>query len=305
MQYWARVKDSLESEESRTEDVTATQDHSFEEFVLAKPLLQTLKRVGYKYPSPIQKEVIPKLLGGESVIARAKNGTGKTGAYAIPLMGLVDPLEQRLQAIVLVPTRELAVQTDAFLKEFGAPLHIASTCITGGESTAEDLFGLVICPQIVVGTPGRVVDFLTKGILGLEKLRVLVLDDADRLLENELRECIEPLVERVAGKAQVVALSATFPRSMECFINRYLSHAVTINTMHELALLGVQQYYDVVPTGSKITRLYVLIHALPFRQMIIFCNSNKRVMMVAQLLRKYKVPCLHIHAALPQETRLT
>ncbi len=288
----------------RTADVTATDGASFSEFVLPKPLLSSIACKGYRYPSPIQKAVIPLLLEGKSVLARAKNGTGKTAAYAIPILNIVDPLAQQVQAVVLVPTRELAVQTEALFNELGAGLHVFTSCVTGGEAMADDVVCLIANPQIVVGTPGRLLDLITKGVLSLDRLKVMVLDDVDKLVEEGQREAVEPLVQHVCGKSQLAALSATFPAATQSFFDKYMKMAVAVNTMKELTLIGVSQYYDVVPAKGKLQRLYVLIHALKYNQMIIFCNSNKRVMTVSTLLRRFKVPNMYIHSVLPQEERL-
>lgn len=304
MQEFKLLKNDRLLDAPRTLDVTATMDSSFEDFILSKTLLKAVTNKGYKYPSPIQKEVIPLLLNGKSVIARAKNGTGKTGAYAIPIISMIDPLEVRVQAIILVPTRELAVQTDNFFKDLGTSLQISSSCVTGGESMTDDILCLVNSPQIVVGTPGRIIDLITKGIITLDKLRILVLDDVDKLVEKGQKEATEPLIKTVSPKVQLAALSATFPASMEDFLHKYMQHAVTINTMAELALIGISQYYEKVHPKWKIQKLYALLQVLKINQLIIFCNSNKRVVLVSRLLKKYQVPSLYIHSMLPQEERL-
>ena len=261
----------------RTVDVTATKEESFEDFILPKSMLQALASKGFKYPSPIQKQLIPLILGGKSVVARAKNGTGKTAAYVIPMLNCLNPLDLHVQAIVLLPTRELATQTEALVNEFGENLHLSSMCVTGGTAVKQDVMRLVGGRQVIVGTPGRVVDLFTKGVLSLERLKILVLDEVDQLLTQDFTAVIEQFVGYVAATVQIVAISATFPGEMERFIQQHLQDAVAVNTMSELTLLGVSQFYVLLAEEDKIRKLVELLCRLAINQLIVFCNSNKRV----------------------------
>ncbi len=292
------------TEQYRTADVTATKERSFEEFALPKELLQSLAIKGFKYPSPIQTQLIPLIMGGKSVVAHAKNGTGKTAAYVIPVLSSLSSFDPRVQALVLQPTRELAVQTHLLVEELCEPLGLGSLCVTGGTSLKQDILSLVGGRQIVVGTPGRVVDLMSKSLLSLERLKVLVLDEVDQLLSQDFTPVIEQLVFFVSSiHVQIVAISATFPAETSQFVEKYMSSVTTLNAMAELTLIGVRQFYVLLPEEDKVQRLYDLMCSLTINQLIVFCNSNKRVEYVSQMLTSLGVPNLFIHAKLPQPER--
>ena len=221
---------------------------------------------GYEKPSPIQEEVIPYALTGtlltealgKHILARAKNGTGKTGAYVIPILEKIDLTKTYIQAMILVPTRELALQTSAELKEIGKFLKVESMVSTGGTSVKEDIYRLYNPVHVIVCTPGRILDLASKQVADLTHCEIMVMDEADKLLSIDFYPLIEKLIEFLPKTRQLWLLSATFPASVDAFKSRYLADPKIINLMEELTLKGVTQYYAYVEEKHKLHCLNTL-----------------------------------------------
>ena len=167
--------------------------------------------MGFEKPSPIQEETIPVALTGRDILARAKNGTGKTAAFLIPTLEKVDPKNSKTQALILVPTRELAMQTSQVCKSLGKYLGVNVMVTTGGTGLRDDIMRLSETVHILVGTPGRIADLARKEVLDLKECVTVVMDEADKLLSAEFTPTIEELLAFVAKDRQVMLFSATFP----------------------------------------------------------------------------------------------
>ncbi|KAL0312626.1 UNVERIFIED_CONTAM: DEAD-box ATP-dependent RNA helicase 6 [Sesamum radiatum] len=167
---------------SFNQDVTATKGNEFEDYFLKRELLMGIYEKGFERPSPIQEESIPIALTGTDILARAKNGTGKTAAFCIPALEKIDSDYNVIQVVILVPTRELALQTSQVCKELGKHLNIQVMASTGGTSLRDDIMRLHQPVHLLVGTPGRILDLTKKGICNLKNSSVLVMDEADKLL---------------------------------------------------------------------------------------------------------------------------
>ena len=174
--------------------MTDTKGHNFEDYELKIELLKGIYEKGYEKPSPVQEEVIPIALTGKDIIARAKNGTGKTASFVIPLLEKLDFTAKFVQAIILVPTRELALQISSTIKEIGKYLNVQCMITTGGTNLKDDIYRLYNPVQILVGTPGRVFDLANKGALDLSKCSILVLDEADKLLSQDFQQVLESII---------------------------------------------------------------------------------------------------------------
>ena len=172
---------------------------------------------GFEKPSPIQEETIPVALTGRDILARAKNGTGKTAAFLIPTLEKIDPKNTKCQALILVPTRELALQTSQVCKTLGNYLKINVMVTTGGASVKDDILRLHEAVQIVVGTPGRIADLARQQVLDLKDCTTVVMDEADKLLSPEFTPTIEELLAFLAKDHQVMLFSATFPVIVKSF----------------------------------------------------------------------------------------
>jgi ATP-dependent RNA helicase DDX6/DHH1 len=258
---------------------------------------------GYEAPSPIQEETIPVALAGRDILARAKNGTGKTASYLIPALEKIDTSKNHVQVLVLVPTRELALQTSQVAKELGKYLNVQVMVTTGGTSLKDDIIRLYQTVHLLVATPGRVLDLANKGVCDLSRCMMLVMDEADKLLSPEFAPLVEQLCSFLPRERQILLFSATFPVTVKDFKDRFLRKPYEINLMEELTLKGVTQYYAFVEERQKVHCLNTLFSKLQINQSIIFCNSVNRVELLAKKITELGYSCFYIHAKMLQSHR--
>ncbi|KAI3727601.1 hypothetical protein L6452_16219 [Arctium lappa] len=287
----------------RTEDVTATKGNEFEDYFLKRELLMGIYEKGFERPSPIQEESIPIALTGSDILARAKNGTGKTAAFCIPALEKIDTDTNHIQVVILVPTRELALQTSQVCKELGKHLQIQVMVTTGGTSLKDDIMRLYQPVHLLVGTPGRILDLTKKGICNLTDCAMLVMDEADKLLSPEFQPSVEQLIQFLPEQRQVLMFSATFPVTVKDFKDRYLKKPYVVNLMDELTLKGITQFYAFVEERQKVHCLNTLFSKLQINQSIIFCNSVNRVELLAKKITELGYSCFYIHAKMLQDHR--
>ncbi|KAJ3121686.1 hypothetical protein HK098_003482 [Nowakowskiella sp. JEL0407] len=289
----------------KTEDVTKTKGNSFEDYFLSKQMQMGLYEAGFERPSPIQEEAIPIILAGRHILARAKNGTGKTAAFAIPILDRVKTDSRHIQALILVPTRELALQTAQVCKTLGKHIDNLQVMVTtGGTTLKDDIMRLQQPVQVLVATPGRVLDLAGKGIADLRKCDFLVMDEADKLLSTEFQPIIEQLISFLTSShRQILLFSATFPVMVKKFKDKYIPKPYEINLMEELTLKGVTQYYAYVEERQKVHCLNTLFSKLQINQSIIFCNSTSRVELLAKKITELGYSCFYIHAKMLQAHR--
>lgn len=287
----------------KTEDVTATKGNSFEDYFLKRELLMGIYEKGFENPSPIQEESIPIALTGRDILARAKNGTGKTAAFCIPVLEKVDTSKNEVQALLLVPTRELALQTSQVCKELGKHMGVEVMVSTGGTSLRDDIVRLGATVHVVVATPGRILDLAQKGVAKLDKCAVCVMDEADKLLSPEFQPVVEQLIAFLPQNRQICLYSATFPVTVKQFKDKFLRKPYIINLMEELTLKGVSQYYAFVEERQKVHCLNTLFAKLSINQSIIFCNSVNRVELLAKKITELGYSCFYIHAKMLQSHR--
>jgi ATP-dependent RNA helicase DDX6/DHH1 len=242
-------------------------------------------------------------LAGKSLLARAKNGTGKTGAFTIPMLEKCNTENSVIQGMILVPTRELALQTSSVVKELGKHMNVQCMVSTGGTSLREDIMRLYNVVHIMVATPGRVLDLANKNVCDLKNCKMVVMDEADKLLCPEFQPIIEDLIKFVPTERQILMFSATFPMSIVDFKNRYMPDAHEINLMDELTLKGVTQFYAFVEERQKVHCLNTLFSKLQINQAIIFCNSVTRVELLAKKITELGYSCFFIHSRMYQSHR--
>ncbi|AES80120.2 putative RNA helicase [Medicago truncatula] len=299
----ARLKIPAADTRYRTEDVTATKGNEFEDYFLKRELLMGIYEKGFERPSPIQEESIPIALTGSDILARAKNGTGKTAAFSIPALEKIDQDKNVIQVVILVPTRELALQTSQVCKELGKHLQIQVMVTTGGTSLKDDIMRLYQPVHLLVGTPGRILDLAKKGVCVLKDCSMLVMDEADKLLSPEFKPSIEQLIQFLPSNRQILLFSATFPVTVKDFNDRYLRKPYIINLMDELTLKGITQFYAFVEERQKVHCLNTLFSKLQINQSIIFCNSVNRVELLAKKITELGYSCFYIHAKMLQDHR--
>ncbi|XP_050902678.1 DEAD-box ATP-dependent RNA helicase 8 [Lathyrus oleraceus] len=269
----ARLKIPPADTRYRTEDVTATKGNEFEDYFLKRELLMGIYEKGFERPSPIQEESIPIALTGSDILARAKNGTGKTAAFCVPALEKIDQDNNVIQVVILVPTRELALQTSQVCKELAKHLQIQVMVTTGGTSLKDDIMRLYQPVHLLVGTPGRILDLAKKGVCVLKDCSMLVMDEADKLLSPEFQPSIEQLIHFLPSSRQILMFSATFPVTVKDFKDRYLRKPYIINLMDELTLKGITQFYAFVEERQKVHCLNTLFSKLQINQSIIFSQS--------------------------------
>ncbi|KAJ6235908.1 atp-dependent RNA helicase ddx6-related [Anaeramoeba flamelloides] len=287
----------------RTVDVTETEGHDFEDYYLKIPLLKGIFEMGYEKPSPVQEKTIPVALAGKDILARAKNGTGKTASYLIPILEKIDPKKKHIQALVLVPIRELAMQTSQICKKLSKHMGINVIITTGGTRLNEDIMRLEETVHVVIATPGRILDLIRKKVANVSKTPVLVLDEADKLLSQNFQTTISQLISHLPQNRQIMLFSATFPITVKDFIQKHLKKPHEINLMSELTLSGLTQFYAFVEERQKVHCLNTLFSKLQINQSIIFCNSVKRVNLLAKKITELGYSCYYIHSKMSQEDR--
>lgn len=287
----------------KTSDVTDTRGNEFEEFCLKRELLMGIFEKGWEKPSPIQEAAIPIALGGKDILARAKNGTGKTGAYCIPVLEQIDSTKDYIQALVVVPTRELALQTSQICIELAKHLDIRVMVTTGGTVLKDDIMRIYQKVQLIIATPGRILDLMDKEVANMSQCKILVLDEADKLLSIDFKGMLDHVIMKLPKERQILLFSATFPLSVKNFMERYLKDPYEINLMEELTLKGVTQYYAFVQERQKVHCLNTLFSKLQINQSIIFCNSTQRVELLAKKITELGYCCYYIHARMAQAHR--
>nr|CCC93571.1 putative ATP-dependent DEAD-box RNA helicase [Trypanosoma congolense IL3000] len=288
----------------KTEDVESRRDVTFEEYGLRRELQMGIFEKGFERPSPVQEEAIPVALQGKDVLARAKNGTGKTASFVIPVLEKIDTSLPHIQALLMVPTRELALQTAQVTKELGKHIPGLEVMVTtGGTTLRDDILRLQSPVHVLVATPGRAVDLASKGTAKLDSCRIIVLDEADKLLSQEFTILMKDLYSFLPKNRQSLLFSATFPVTVKDFADNYLRNPYEVNLMEELTLRGVTQYYAFVEERQKIHCLNTLFNRLQINQSIIFCNSVNRVELLAKKITQLGYSCYYIHARMQQQHR--
>lgn len=287
----------------RTADVTETKGNEFEDYCLKRELLMGIFEKGWEKPSPIQEASIPIALTGRDVLARAKNGTGKTGAYAIPCLERCDSTKDYIQAIIIVPTRELALQTSQICIELSKHLGLRVMVTTGGTDLRDDIMRLYEKVHAVIATPGRILDLINKGVAKVDRCSMVVLDEADKLLSQDFKNILDNILAFFPEERQVLLFSATFPITVGTFVQKHLRNPYEVNLMDELTLKGVTQYYAFVQEKQKVHCLNTLFSKLQVNQAIIFCNSSQRVELLAKKIIDLGYSCYYIHSRMAQAHR--
>lgn len=287
----------------QTEDVLNTKGKLFEDLNLKRELLMGIFEAGFEKPSPIQEESIPMALAGRDILARAKNGTGKTASFVIPSLQLVKPKIFKTQALILVPTRELALQTSQVVRTLGKHLGINCMVTTGGTNLTDDVMRLNEPVHILVGTPGRVLDLASRSVADFSECPLFVMDEADKMLSREFKNVIEQILSFFPKNRQTLLFSATFPYAVKSFMDKHLTKPYEINLMDELTLRGISQFYAFVEEKQKLHCLNTLFSKLQINQSIIFCNSTNRVELLAKKITELGYSCYYSHAKMPQQAR--
>ncbi|WP_328359511.1 DEAD/DEAH box helicase [Mycobacterium sp. NBC_00419] len=285
-------------------DAAVSSPQTFADLQIHPAVLQAVSDVGYETPSAIQAATIPALLAGSDVVGLAQTGTGKTAAFAIPILSKIDPTSRATQALVLAPTRELALQVAEAFSRYGAHRNINVLPIYGGSSYVPQLAGLKRGAQVVVGTPGRVIDHLEKGSLDLSHLDYLVLDEADEMLQMGFAEDVERILADTPEYKQVALFSATMPPAIRKITTKYLHDAVTVAVKSKTATAeNITQRYIQVAGNRKMDALTRVLEVEPFEAMIVFVRTKQATEEVAEKLRARGFAASAINGDIPQALR--
>jgi ATP-dependent RNA helicase DeaD len=290
-----------------SDTAAAAEIMTFDDLGLAPMVLAAVKAVGYETPSPIQAATIPFILAGRDLVGQAQTGTGKTAAFALPLLSRLDVNSRRTQALILAPTRELAIQVAEALQSYASHMpgfHVLP--IYGGQDYRGQLAALKRGVQVVVGTPGRVMDHMRRGTLKLDDLSHLVLDEADEMLRMGFIDDVEWVMAQMPAKRQIALFSATMPSAIRRIANTYLNNPeqVTIQTKTSTAIT-IRQRYWMARGLNKLDALTRILEAEPFDGMIIFVRTKLVTTELAEKLqaRGYAAAALNGDIAQAQRER--
>ena len=278
---------------------------SFRDLALSEPVLKALADVGYESPSPIQSATIPVLLSGKDMLGQAQTGTGKTAAFALPALTRIDLAGREPQVLVLVPTRELALQVAEAFQRYAAHLpgfHVLP--IYGGQSYQPQLSALKRGVHVVVGTPGRVIDHIERGTLKLGSLTLLVLDEADEMLAMGFVDAVEGILEKTPPGRQVALFSATLAAPIRRIAQRHLKTPVEVTVRSKTSTAtNIRQRYWVVSGVHKLDALTRILEAETFDGMIIFTRTKQSTVELAEKLEARGFAAAPLNGDIPQALR--
>jgi len=272
------------------------QIQTFQDLPLTGEILRSIKELGFESLFPIQAQAIMPLLEGKDVIGQAQTGTGKTAAFGIPMVQRLNREIRGVQGLVLVPTRELAVQVAEHMACFAKYARLKVLAVYGGESINKQIHALSNGVHIVVGTPGRLIDLMERRVLNLSSVRIVVLDEADRMLDMGFIEDIEFILSKIPSDRQTSLWSATIDQSVMKVCNKYMKNPQKILvSKDEIALTQMKQFYTIINQHAKFGALCSIIHDEQVDKAIIFCRTRRETSRLAdQLYRKgYRVQALH------------
>lgn len=272
--------------------------------LLDQRIVRAIKDMGFEKLSPIQEQAIPYLLEGEDIIGQAQTGTGKTAAFGIPLIQKIDPDSRKLQAIILCPTRELAIQAAEELRKLAKYMHgIKILPIYGGQEIGKQISALRGV-QIIVGTPGRVMDHMRRHTIKLTDVNMVVLDEADEMLNMGFREDMELILGQIPGEHQTALFSATMPQPILDITNQFQKDAKLIKVAaKELTIPLVSQKYYRVKSQDKDAACIRLLEYYQPKLCLIFCNTKKKVDEVAEALKQHGYQAEGLHGDMSQHQR--
>ena len=294
-------------EQQWSETTGEQQGLKYQDADIMQEILRATKEMGFEVMTPIQEQAIPILLEGKDIIGQAQTGTGKTAAFAIPMIQRIDPEVRRPQGIILCPTRELAIQAAEEIRKLTRYLHgVKVLPIYGGQDISRQIRALSQGVQIIVGTPGRVMDHLRRHTIKTNEIRMIVLDEADEMLNMGFREDIETVLRDMPEQRQMALFSATMPQAILDITGTYQKDAVYVKvTPKEITVAAIKQAYYRVARKDKFEALCRLIDYYQPAKSLIFCNTKKMVDEITGLLKDRGYEAEGLHGDLSQNQRDT
>jgi ATP-dependent RNA helicase DeaD len=277
----------------------------FNELALSEELHRAIADMGFESPSPIQAQAIPLLLKGHDIIGQAQTGTGKTAAFGIPTVEKIDASERKTQALILCPTRELALQVSQEIKKIAKYRNkLFAAAIYGGESITRQIKDLQRGVQVVVGTPGRVIDHITRGTLNLDHIQTIVLDEADEMLNMGFKEDIEKILKQLPEERQTILFSATMPQPIMEIAKKHQKNPKIVKVVEtELTSQLIEQHHFSVKSHLKNELLTRLMDFYEWQSMLIFCNTKQKTAEIAEFLIQKGYAAEALHGDLAQNQR--
>lgn len=277
---------------------------AFSSLPLLPALLQSVESLAYSHMTAIQQHSLPAMLAGNDVLAKAKTGSGKTAAFALALLSQIDPLVYKPQALVLCPTRELAEQVSKEIRALARFMpNIKLLTLCGGSPIIHQINSLEQAPHIVVGTPGRVLDHLNRDTLYVDYLKVLVLDEADRMLDMGFEEDIHKIVKKTPPKRQSLLFSATYPDAIQAMSQRILQTPVVVSVESEHDGDQIEQHFIEVAYSDKALAVMKLLVHYRSESTVIFCNTKADCHELTEFLNSKGFDVLTLHGDLEQRDR--
>ena len=277
---------------------------SFDALGLNSEFVQAVEKMGFSEPTPIQKSAIPFMLEGRDVIGQAQTGTGKTAAFMLPLLQRLGPSSKHVQALVLAPTRELAKQVADAAEQLGSTTKAKVLAVYGGQSYSIQIRALERGVDVVVGTPGRLLDLMERKVLSLSHVHTLILDEADEMLAMGFIEDVEMILKELAEERQIALFSATMPQAIQSLANRYLKEPARISVSPErMTVADTEQRYYRVYEESKLLALTRLLETEEVGSALIFTRTKARAQELSDELIRLGFGCDSLHGDLSQERR--
>ena len=278
---------------------------SFHELSLSHEMLQAIDEMGFTEASPIQAQAIPVLMQGEDVIGQAQTGTGKTAAFGIPLLEMLDPKAKTTSAIVMCPTRELAVQVAQEIKKLAIyNKGMVVLAVYGGEQIQKQINALKRPVHVIVGTPGRIMDHLDRRTINLSKIKMVVLDEADEMLNMGFREDMEAILQHAPDERQTVLFSATMPKPILEITKKFQTNPKLVKvTKQELTVSSIEQIYYDIPSSQKADVIAQLVELHNLKLMLVFCNTKRKTDEVTEQFQQLGYKAEAIHGDLRQNQR--
>ncbi|KAG0679821.1 translation initiation factor eIF4A [Pichia californica] len=287
--------------ESNYDEVATT----FDQMNLKPEISRGIFGLGFEAPSAIQQRAILPIVSGRDVLAQAQSGTGKTATFSISALQRIDEKEKKTQALIMAPTRELALQIQRVVVSLALHMDVTVHACIGGKSVGEDIEALKNGAQIVVGTPGRVFDMIERGYFKTKDVKMFIMDEADEMLSAGFKEQIYKVFQYLPETTQAVLLSATMPKDVLDVTTKFMRDPVRILVKKdELTLEGIKQFYvNVEKDEYKLMCLIDLYDSISVTQAVIFCNTRRRVEMLTEELTKQKFTVSSIHSDMSQQDR--
>ncbi len=300
------MHDSIYKKKKSTRQIGAMiMEQSFEQFGLSTTIVDALHNLHFTKPTNVQQKVIPHLLRGEDLVVQSKTGSGKTAAYGIPLCEKIDWHENKPQAVILTPTRELAAQVQQDVEHIGRYKRVKAITLIGKQSFEKQKLALKQKNHLVVGTPGRVLDHLEKGTLSLEAINYLIIDEADEMLNMGFIDQVQAIIEKFPKNRVTALFSATISSELEELCHKYMKQPLTIKVKADKQTTNIKQFIIPIDPDEKFDLLQgVLITENPDSS-IVFCRTQAEVDRVSKQLKRLNYPCEKLHGGMTQEDRFS